>query len=218
MKALGFRRLLLFTVPLLLVVTGWLVLGQNKVDSRILHYVIDDLQHKHGPKDLLLGSSSVEFLPHESGILCGSWLNRGIGQSQLADVIRYLRWSPLSISPSRIFIYAAENDLSFGLEVATTMKHYQQLVDTLRQRFPSSLIHIVAIKPSPARAQDWGIYSQFNHQMELWARQQEKLEFYRPEWQSPKHEVAVFREDGIHLTPYGYSLLIHGINSTCAVS
>jgi lysophospholipase L1-like esterase len=130
--------------------------------STTLEYLVQDYTEATQASNLMLGSSSIRKLDASLLADCGSWLNIGIGNSSIADLIRYLRLSPLEIKPARILLYAGENDIARGMSVPESYAEYLALLDLLTSRFPNSDVHILSIKPSPRRAAHWDKFDALN--------------------------------------------------------
>ena len=166
--------------------------------------------------NLMLGSSSIRKLDASLLADCGSWLNIGIGNSSIADLIRYLRLSPLEINPARILLYAGENDIARGMSVPESYAEYLALLDLLTSRFPNSDVHILSIKPSPRRAAHWDKFDALNTRLRQHAassvsngngksksksKSSNEKVFFHP-FQAPAHMPlkSLFTQDGVHLT------------------
>lgn len=214
---LSSMRCFFWTVLFALVGLGGYYLLHNEVPARTLRYVIDDSLLNSTRHDLLLGSSSIQHLDSQRWLDCGDWLNRGIGNSTIPDLVRYLALSPLSIRAEKILIYAGENDLSRGQNVAEVFVHYKDLLKALNQRFEGAQLHLLALKPAPARKQYWSKFFQLNKHLQRLAATQSRVFFYTylAPGQTSGYAPESFLSDGIHLTEHGYEVFTKEFNRSC---
>jgi lysophospholipase L1-like esterase len=190
-------------------------LGTKVMTTSTKHLLVDLVSHRH-ETNLLLGSSSVAHLDVKRLLHCDRWLNRGIGGATLRDIVSYLTLTPLSIQPSAVVIYAGENDISSGLTIRQTVAEYRQLLDLVSERYPDSEIHILAIKPSPKRRNDWPRFIAVNTALRQLSRKLSRYHFHQPLWpEAAMSARLLFQADGIHLTPAGYALFLTGLKPAC---
>lgn len=131
---------------------------RREVARTTIRHIAEDGFFSQRQNNLMLGSSSIRRLYSDRYLACGTWLNRGIGAALIASIERYLRISPLTISPANILLYAGENDISEGGRVESIVDSYTQLIGHLRDNYPQSNLHVIAIKPSPSRVGDWSAF------------------------------------------------------------
>ena len=83
-------------------------------------------------------------------------LNRGFGGSTIPEVIYYSDVLIFKYKPTKIVLYAGENDISAAnsseLKVIQSFEYFQKLI---RQQLPATQLYFVSIKPSPARWKLW---------------------------------------------------------------
>ena len=188
---------------------------KDLVRSTQIEYFLSDLTTEHGSKNLMLGSSSIRNLNQNIFLQCGSWLNRGIGNSTVSDLSTYLKFSPLSINPPHILLYAGENDISKGMSTSETVNTYKDLIAYLVKEYPNSNIHIVAIKPSPARRSFWTAFTAVNDKLEDLSKELNSVYFHSHPEGNSGFGNASFVADGIHLADEGYIMFTSGINKAC---
>lgn len=179
------------------------------------NYVFLDRFLAHENYDLLLGSSTIRRLDPDKYLACGTWLNRGIGNSTIPDLAHYINMSSLSIKPSNIILYAGENDLNRGVSIEKTISSFKQLVKNLMARYPNSGIHIIAIKPSPNRRNRWGEFNAFNDVLDSFSRKLIRVHFHSFKKWKKQYNLSSFVGDGVHLTDEGYFTFTLGFNATC---
>jgi len=161
----------------------------------------------------MLGSSSIARLNPKEFIPCQFWLNRGIGQATISDINMYITISPIMITPTKILLYAGENDASTELPVNKIINEYRNLLKNIQQIYPDSELHILAIKPSPARKQYWMKFKAVNHSMSKYIKTLPKVTFHKSNWEVTTDNQ--FLDDGIHLTKHGYITFTSGIKELC---
>jgi hypothetical protein len=214
MKMLGMLIKILVVVFIVSVgVLGYYV-AQDEVLKSTLRYVAKDSTLERNDYDLLLGSSSIQRIDSKRYLTCGEWLNRGIGNSNISDLHRYLKWTPLTLNPYQILLYAGENDIARQGNVDEVLQNYKALIEMLLVTYPSSEIHLLSIKPSPARQAYWEEFNQLNHQLDVLTTASERLNFHGPD-SSTLYSSTSFTRDGIHLTAQGYTTLTSGYNRIC---
>ncbi len=189
----------------------------SEVSSTTIRYLFLDIFIEHKKYDLLLGSSTIKRLNQDKYLACGVWLNRGIGNSTVSNLNNYIRMTYLSIEPSRILLYAGENDISRGMSVDKTIDSYKKLVQNLIYRYPDSDIHIISIKPSPKRHGNWKEFNALNDLLEVFSGELKRVYFHSyKKWQK-EYSQSSFVDDGIHLTDEGYYTFTLGFNKTCKI-
>ena len=194
----------------------WHHIQKNEALRTGIEYFFDDIFTKHPESGLLIGSSSLRYIDQSKYIHCGTWLNRGIGDSDISTLRRYLFFSPLSISPKLIIVYAGENDIRRGASTEITIDSYIRLLSMLRNKYPESELHVVAIKPSPARKRYWDSFYRVNRNIEAHIRVTEKGFFHPGNWAETFYNSSLsFADDGIHLADEGYMDFIKEINELC---
>lgn len=180
------------------------------------HHWLEDRQLAPSTNNLLLGSSTIKHLQPQRDLDCPSWLKRGIGNAHISDLLRYINYSPLNISPDKILLYAGENDLADNISLAQIINNYQQLLTTLHDRFPSAQLHLLSLKPSPKRAELHEEIIALNGLLKNYSQQRQYIYFHDANWENhiPKYQMP-FKADGVHLSQYGYSLLTQSFNKYC---
>lgn len=108
---------------------------------------------------------SISF-PSEDGILfigsssIGGWtdlkdrfkeypiIQRGFGGSEYSEILHYADDIIIPYKPSKIILYAGENDFSRGRSVDDIYHTFLILYDRIRKELPSTAIYVISVKPS----------------------------------------------------------------------
>jgi lysophospholipase L1-like esterase len=188
----------------------WGLTGPQK---QVVRYLLDDLWVTDNQANLLLGSSSIKYMDEALLSGCGSWLNRGIGNAYIDDVLQYMNLTTLNLEPAHIWIYLAENDIAN--QKTDIIEDYRQLVNLLLNRFTSSQVHIIAVKPSPARVKYHQKFMKFNEQLRQMAESLPRVSFYNGLDSSNTPSTELYQSDGIHLTNVGEAIFFQGMLSQC---
>lgn len=163
------------------------------------------------PRDavLFVGSSTIRMWT----TLAGDFpklkvINRGFGGSQIADSVRYADRIITPYHPSRVVLYAGDNDLAAGKTPQQVLADFKALVEKVRVAQGDVPVTFISIKPSIAR---WKLIDQIreaNRLVETYARSQKGVDFIDI---SPamlgadgKPRPELFRPDGLHMTRAGY--------------
>jgi lysophospholipase L1-like esterase len=160
---------------------------------------------------VFVGSSSIRLWPD----LPGSFpnlpvLNRGFGGSQLSDVLFHLDRTVLRYRPSRVVLYAGDNDLAEGKSPETIAADFETFVSTVRDKAGSIPIDFLAIKPSPKRLALLQEQKRANRLVSEVARRHPDvsvIDVFSP-LLDPHGEPdeKLFVADRLHLSPAGYAL------------
>jgi|GEM_PF-3046292 len=189
--------------------------AHNEVLWTIIKYIYEDTLIEYESYDLLLGSSTIKRLNAKRYLNCGTWLNRGIGNSTTSNVIDYIEFTSLMIKPSRILIYSGENDISKGMGVNEVTKIYRKLITILIAKYPDAEIHSFGIKLSPKRREHWEAFSIFNNEIDSFSSSVNNMYYHSHELSVLGYKDVYFIEDGIHLSNQGYDAFIKGFNEKC---
>jgi lysophospholipase L1-like esterase len=101
---------------------------------------------------LFVGSSSFRLWKDLPASFPGlPVLNRGFGGSHLSDVNHHLDRTVIRYRPSRIVLYAGDNDLAAGKSPETVLGDFGTFVAEVRRRLGLVPIDFLTIKPSPSR-------------------------------------------------------------------
>jgi lysophospholipase L1-like esterase len=137
-------------------------------------------------------------------------INRGFGGSEASDVVRYLDRVVLPYRPSRVVVYAGDNDLARGKSPSQIVSDFRTIAERVHRELPKAQVVFLAIKPSLAR---WHLVESTREanallqQMVREDRRRTYVDVFTPMLNgngTPRPELFV--ADGLHLTPEGYAL------------
>jgi len=160
---------------------------------------------------VFVGSSSIRLWPDLSGSFPNlPVLNRGFGGSQLSDVLFHLDRTVLRYHPSRVVLYAGDNDLAEGKSPETIAADFETFVFTVRDKAGPIPIDFLAIKPSPKRFSLLPEQKRANHLVSEVAQRYPDvsvIDVFSP-LLDPRGEPngKLFVVDRLHLGPAGYAL------------
>ena len=163
------------------------------------------------PEDAILfvGSSSIRFWNTAAAFPGKPIINRGFGGSELSDVIHFYDQVIRPYSPSRIFLYAGDNDIARGKTPDQVFEDYQELIERLAADFPDTQLVFISIKPSKLRWDKWPQMADANRMVREHAAKQSNLAYAdlaTPLLGEDGNPREVFVEDGLHLNAEGYRL------------
>lgn len=166
------------------------------------------------PRDavLFVGSSSIRFwAPTLSTDFAGiPVIDRGFGGSTIADSTYYADRIIIPCHPRVIVMYAGDNDVAEGLTPAQVLGDFRHFVARVRQAQPDVAIVYISIKPSLARASLWPRMHAANMAISHWMDGQKHMDFVDVSAlmlnADGKPNPALFRADGLHMSPAGYAI------------
>lgn len=159
---------------------------------------------------LFIGSSSIRLWDALAADFPGvPVINRGFGGSELRDSTYYAARIIVPYAPSKILIYAGDNDLSSGRSPQQVREDFRTFVLRVRRDLPDVEIAYIAIKPSPSRAHLLDAQRQANA---LIAAEAEALDAEFIDIFSPMLDAAgqpredFFLDDRLHMNRAGYEI------------
>jgi lysophospholipase L1-like esterase len=163
------------------------------------------------PEDAILfvGSSSVRLWPTAIAFPGKPIINRGFGGSEISDVIYFYDQVIKPYAPSKIFVYAGDNDIGYGKTPDQVLQDYKELVELGRSDFPDTEFIFISIKPSKQRWANWPTMAEANRMVRKYAEGHPRLgyaDLATPLLDKNGRPKDVFVEDGLHLNEQGYKL------------
>lgn len=163
------------------------------------------------PEDAILfvGSSSIRLWPTAAAFPGRPIINRGFGGSELSDVIHFYEQVIRPYSPSRIFLYAGDNDIGNGKTADQVFEDFRELVELLQAGLPDSQLVFLSIKPSKLRWSKWPEMAEANRLVREYAATKPGLgyaDLATVLLDGDGKPKDVFVDDGLHLNEEGYRL------------
>jgi lysophospholipase L1-like esterase len=168
---------------------------------------------------LFVGSSSIRLWTN----LTQSFpqltiIQRGFGGSCVPDSTAYADRIIFPYRPSKIVLYAGDNDIARGDSPAEIADHFRAFVHKVQSALPAARIYFIAVKPSPSR---WPFSPQaveVNRTVRDYCASHNGLKYidvWEPMLDSTGHpDPTLFRADNLHLNGKGYELWTKIIGSS----
>lgn len=213
-------KLLLPALTALMFSLSSMLVAQNpdRFESEIRGFEAADSTNPPPAKPILfVGSSTFRLwkkLPAEFPGL--PILNRGFGGSHQSDVNAFFDRVVARYKPSRIVVYAGDNDLAGGKSADTVLADFSSFVARVRKELGDTPIAFVYIKPSPSRLALLHEQRRANRLVTAFAAEQKNvdvIDFWAPmldRLQAPKADL--FRDDKLHLNDAGYAILREAVS------
>jgi ketosteroid isomerase-like protein/lysophospholipase L1-like esterase len=160
---------------------------------------------------VFVGSSSIRMwktlnddFPNSNNI------HRGFGGSQLVDSILYVDRLITKYAPTKVVVYAGDNDVGAGKSAERVLQDFKTLVASIHSRLPEAQIGFIAIKPSRARWKLWPEMAKANRLVAEFTSTDSKLTYFdiaKPMLANSGGGMPAsgwFIKDGLHMTPKGY--------------
>lgn len=156
---------------------------------------------------LFVGSSSIRLWDTAAAFPGKAVINRGFGGSELSDVLHFYDTVIKPYAPTKIFLYAGDNDIWAGKSARQVFEDYRQLVAMVRADFPGTELVFISIKPSKLRWDKWPIMSDANRMVREFAGPEPDMgyaDLAGPLLDDSGNPGDFFIEDGLHLNQTGY--------------
>jgi lysophospholipase L1-like esterase len=136
-------------------------------------------------------------------------IKRGVGGCELSHVVDYYTPSILfPYKPSKIFIYAGENDIASNKSADDVAKNFERLWHMIRLQLPETKIYFMAIKPSNSRTKHFSEFNKANLLVKQFLKGKPLSKYI--DMASPvlnkagQPDSALFKNDQLHLNNKGY--------------
>lgn len=136
-------------------------------------------------------------------------INTGFGGSQASDLLYFADNLILRYKPKQVFIYEGDNDIQAKKKPNDVIADTQQIINLVRERYPSTNIVLISAKPSISRWKLRGKYKRLNRKFKKMAKKDPLLDFanvWKPMLDGRKLQEDLFIEDGLHMNPKGYEI------------
>jgi lysophospholipase L1-like esterase len=161
---------------------------------------------------VVAGSSTIRRWESAFRVLSsrGPVVQRGVGGASLRDVALRSDALVTATSPRGVVVFAGTNDVAGGATADAVVDAWRCLATRVHAARPGTPVWFVGITPTPARWASWGVAAEVNARVAADTA-------LRPEWGyvdvpaaflatgSPP-DAALFVDDGLHLSPSGYTL------------
>ena len=128
-------------------------------ESEIVAFEAQDAAQPPAPGGVaFVGSSSIRFWDSLTEDMAPApVIQRGFGGAQMSHVLHNVHRVVTPYAPSRVVVYAGDNDLAAGSEktAETVVAQYRELIKEIHSRVPKAKIDFIAIKPSTPRWAQW---------------------------------------------------------------
>jgi lysophospholipase L1-like esterase len=184
--------------------------------------VADDSAHpppQHGV--LFVGSSSIRMWTTLAADFPGvPVIDRGFGGSTIADSTYFADRIVIPYHPRLIVMYAGDNDIAEGDTPRQVLDAFETFVARVRRGLPDVAVAYISIKPSIARWSMWPRMREANHLIATWSQTQPRVTFVDVAADmlgaNGKPHAALFRDDGLHMTPAGYAVWVRALKPVLA--
>jgi lysophospholipase L1-like esterase len=184
-------------------------------EIRILE-ILDHFQPPPKGAILFTGSSTIRrWYDIENDLPGLNLINRGFGGSTMKDLNHYSGRIIFPHNPSKLFVYEGDNDIAGETTPPEFIGDCKELIQACSNYLPETDIYFIAIKPSPARWNNWKQMQIANGMLENLAGQHEKVHFIDitmdmlNEEGMPRRDIFV--DDMLHLNDTGYEILANSI-------
>ncbi len=185
----------------------------GKYEKEIINFErADSIDPPKKQQVLFVGSSSIrlwaDFLERFKDYAV---INRGFGGAELSDITRYAQRIIIPYRPSKVFIYAGDNDFGRNRSAGEVFEKFMELYKLLTTELPTTRFYFISVKPSPKRLKFLSQMESFNQKVKNFIQEHSCnwvfIDVYHSmleEDGSPKADL--FRPDNIHLNNKGYDI------------
>ncbi len=138
-------------------------------------------------------------------------IQRGFGGCEYLEILHYADDIIIPYKPSKIILYAGENDFARGRSVDDIYNTFMTLYHKIRKELPSAAVYIISVKPSEKlkeyRQGILAINDRMKEFTDLYPDHIRYIDIYHPMLDKkgePKPELFV--ADQLHLSTSGYDL------------
>lgn len=184
----------------------------SRWEPAIAAFEEDDAANPPPPGSILfIGSSSIRGWRTLADDFPGhSVINRGFGGSTIADSNEFVDRIVLPYRPSKVALYAGDNDINGGMSPEAAFDDFRTFVSLIHDELPETEILFISIKPSPARWQQQERFTIANRLVEEYAATDDRITYVDivtpmlDEDGQPRPEL--YQGDKLHLTREGYAV------------
>ena len=172
----------------------------------------DSLQFPKKGGILFIGSSSIgRWRDLEERLQEYPVIRRGFGGSTFDDILYYADQIIFPYRPSKIFLYAGENDLVQGKSVGEIMQTITTIHGRIKQRLPYTGLCIISTKPSIKLSEYRADITELNNRIRAYIATQTCFIYFvdvNTGMLDGKEmpEQGLFVRDNLHLSDTGYDI------------
>ncbi|MGV3508616.1 MAG: GDSL-type esterase/lipase family protein [Sphingobacteriaceae bacterium] len=138
-------------------------------------------------------------------------INRGFGGAEISDVTHYANRILIPYRPSKVFVYAGENDIGHGQSPEQVYKEFLELFELISKNLPHSQFYYISAKPSPRRLKYKAQLEEYNSKVKAFIQQQKCnwifIDVYHQMLLSDGQPAAdLFINDKLHMNSKGYDI------------
>ncbi len=166
---------------------------------------------------LFVGSSSIGgWVDMEDRLRDYAIIRRGFGGSTYSDILLYLHDIVLPYRPSKLFLYAGENDLVQGKAVGSIITTLAKIHEVVKKELPYTDLYIISAKPSIKLQSYQAEIAELNRRIQAFALTQPGTVSYVDIYNAmldPDGNLkpGLFISDNLHLNAAGYDIWEHVI-------
>jgi len=161
--------------------------------------------------DLFIGSSSIrKWVDLPKHFSDKPIIMRGLGGSKLSAWVKY--YMPLVVypyKPSKIFIYAGDNDVAAGAKARDVYNDFVTLWGMVQSQLPGTKVYFLSMKLSPSRAKYYDEVALSNNLVSDYIKGKKDVYFIDVNTPILKTnnlpDSTLFQKDLLHLNPDGYA-------------
>ena len=136
-------------------------------------------------------------------------IQRGFGGSHIPDTTYFADRIVIPYQPSKIVLYAGDNDIARGHSPEQVAADFRALVKKVHAALPKTKIYFLAIKPSPARWHLSPQSSEANRLIRRFSRAHRNVKFVDV-WTPTlgpdgRPDPSLFEKDDLHINRKGYA-------------
>ena len=157
------------------------------------------------------GSSSVRLWVHmQEDLAPMHTLNLGFGGSTYAWCLHYFEEIFQDVNPSKLILYAGENDITQGRTPLEVLADFKELIKAVKAKYPKVPLAIISLKPSVERAHLIPQFMELNELLSEYVITGLDAQFINVFSQmislDDKPNPELYMSDGLHLNKKGYAI------------
>ena len=157
------------------------------------------------------GSSSVRLWVHmQEDLAPMHTLNLGFGGSTYAWCLHYFEEIFQDVNPSKLILYAGENDITQGRTPLEVLADFKELTKAVKAKYPKVPLAVISLKPSVERAHLIPQFMELNELLSEYVITGLDAQFINVFSQmislDDKPNPELYMSDGLHLNKKGYAI------------